>query len=247
MKKGSFEPFKKNYAHDYVSSILREQIITGVYKPGDQLPSEIELSRDLGISRPAVREGLRELEGAGLVVTMQGSKGGRIVQSINSEMIASGLDLIIKSRKANLKQLMEARKIVECGAAELAAVNRTEEHLQAMLKIVELSRTSKEDFVIKNYEFHKLIALASQNMVLYYLLQALRKLIFRSYSIISLEEIEIETAIKSHWTIYKAIESQEPELAKKAIIFDLDAYTKNYENFIKKQSGKNGFNKSDNN
>ncbi len=238
MKKISLEPFKKNYAHDYVSSILREQIITGVYKPGDQLPSEIELSRDLGISRPAVREGLRELEGAGLVVTTQGSKGGRVVQSINSDMIASGLDLIIKSQKANFKQLMGARILVESGTAELAALNRTAEHLEAMLAIAELSRTSKEDFVTKNYEFHKLIALASQNMVLYYLLQALRKLIFRSYSLISLEEIEIETAIKSHWTIYKAIESQDPEKAKKAITYDLEAYTKNYENFIEKQAGK---------
>ena len=108
--KPKFKPFKRAYAPNYVSEIIKQTIISGVYKEGDLLPSELDLCRELGISRSAVREGLRELEGAGLVTTVQGSKGGRLVKKINSDIIANGLDLLLKSQKASFEQLIEARK-----------------------------------------------------------------------------------------------------------------------------------------
>ena len=236
--KPKFKPFKRAYAHNYVSEIIKQTIISGVYKEGDLLPSELDLCRELGISRSAVREGLRELEGAGLVTTVQGSKGGRLVKKINSDIIANGLDLLLKSQKASFEQLIEARKIIECSTAELAAINRTEEHLKAMLRVVDLSKTSKKNFVKKNYEFHETIALASQNMILFYIVQALRKLIFYSYSLIPMEDIAIENAIESHREIYKAIENRDPIRAKKAIIYDLDSYSSDYHEFIRNKKDK---------
>ena len=59
-----FKPYKKSSAHKYVSEMLKDYIISGVYSPGDQLPTEIELSQALGISRAATREGLK---GTGIV------------------------------------------------------------------------------------------------------------------------------------------------------------------------------------
>ncbi|RJX28971.1 MAG: FadR family transcriptional regulator [Dethiobacter sp.] len=238
--KPPFKPFKKTYAHNYVSELLKEYIVSGVYNAGDQLPSEIDLCQDLGVSRSAVREGLRELEGAGLIKTVQGSKGGRFVNKINSDIIVHGLDLILKSRNASFEQLMEARKIIECVTAQMAALNRTEEHLEAMLKIVDLRTKSKEEFYKKNYELHEIVALSSQNMVLFYIVQALRKLIFRTYSFITMEEIDIERAIECHYAIYKAIKNRDPEEAEKAMISDLEAYRKLYLEIIRKRLEKKG-------
>ena len=61
--KPNFKLYKKNSAHNYVFEVLKDSIISGVYNAGDRLPTEIELSQALKISRAAIREGLRELEG----------------------------------------------------------------------------------------------------------------------------------------------------------------------------------------
>ena len=43
-------------------AILREQILSGAYRPGDQLPTEAEIVGSYGVSRITVRQALRSLE-----------------------------------------------------------------------------------------------------------------------------------------------------------------------------------------
>ena len=51
---------------------LRQAITGGTYRPGSQLPTEIELCEMLGVSRTVVREALRVLEDDGLVARRHG-------------------------------------------------------------------------------------------------------------------------------------------------------------------------------
>ncbi len=48
--------------------ILRTQIRSGEYKPGDLLPTEEALGRAFGVSRITVREALRGLTADGLII-----------------------------------------------------------------------------------------------------------------------------------------------------------------------------------
>lgn len=221
-----FKPFKRESAHSYVLEKIKESIISGVYSPGEQLPNENDLCDIFGVSRAVIREVLRELEGMGLIETVLGSKGGRFVKKINASIIADGLNLILRSKKATYEQVLEARKVIESAAARMAAVNRTEEQLAMMLKVVDLRTKSKEKFIKNNYKLHEIVALSSQNMILFYLLQALRKLIYSSYDLIPFEDIPIELANELHWAIYQAIKDRNPDQAGKAIINDLDAFSK---------------------
>jgi GntR family transcriptional regulator len=50
-----------------ISSELEGRIVSGAYRPGQQLPSEIELCAQLGVSRPTLRDAIARLEARGLV------------------------------------------------------------------------------------------------------------------------------------------------------------------------------------
>ncbi|HHT45923.1 MAG TPA: FadR family transcriptional regulator [Firmicutes bacterium] len=230
-----FKPYRKKSAHNYVFEVLKEFIISGAYKPGDRLPTEIELSKTMGISRAATREGLRELEGIGLITTVQGSKGGRFVKNINSDIIVNGLDILLKTHKTSFDELIEARKAIECITAKMAATNRSQENLTAMSKVLDLRVKSKEEFYSKTFELHELVALASQNKVLFYIVQAIRRLIFQTYSEISLEENNIELVMKTHNAIFKSIKNRDPKGAEKAMLSDIEAYRKLYLDVLKKR------------
>lgn len=231
----TFKPYKKNSAHNYVFELLKSYIISGVYSAGEQLPTEIELSQTLGISRAAIREGLKELESIGLIKTVQGYRGGRFVKTINSDIIANGLNLFLQSQKASFNDLMEARIAIECITVKMAALNRSEENLDAMSKVLDLRVNSKEEFDKRTFELHEIVALASQNRVLYYIVQAIRKLIFQTYSVITLEESDIDLVMKTHYAIYNAIKNRNPEEAEKAMIIDIDAYWTLYLEVIEKR------------
>jgi GntR family transcriptional regulator len=73
------------------SEALRNLVQRGGYAPGDRLPSEIELSQQLGISRPTLREALRLLEEDGSIVRRHGV-GTFVAQS--QPVIESGLEVL---------------------------------------------------------------------------------------------------------------------------------------------------------
>lgn len=234
-KKIDLKPYKKTSAHKYVSDLLKYHIISGVFCAGERLPTEIELSETLGISRAATREGLKELETIGLIKTVQGYKGGRFVKKINSDLIANGLDLFLQTQKADFNELMEARISIECITVKMAALNRTEENLLAMSKLLDLRVDSKEEFDKKTFEFHENVALASQNRLLYYIVQAINKLVFQTYSVITWEDDDLELVTKTHTAIYNAIKEHDPVEAEKATIFDINAYWTLYLDVIEKR------------
>jgi GntR family transcriptional regulator len=120
------------------SEALRDLVQRGGYASGDRLPSEIELSQQLGISRPTLREALRLLEEEGSIVRRHGvgtfvahsqpviESGLEVLESI--ERIAQRLGLSTSVAKARIEERMatlrEARALgVEAGAL-VTAVTR---------------------------------------------------------------------------------------------------------------------------
>src|SRR4051794_36561473 len=59
--------------HRKISSRLEIEIATGKYSPGSRLPSEIQLVKQFGVSRPTVARALRDLEAKGLIERRAGS------------------------------------------------------------------------------------------------------------------------------------------------------------------------------
>ena len=84
---------------------------------GEKLPSELELSRQLGVSRATLREAIRTLSTQGIVEVRRGS-GTYVSERIEaiSGQGFSGLDQV----RGQLRDLFELREVFEPGAARLA-------------------------------------------------------------------------------------------------------------------------------
>jgi GntR family transcriptional regulator len=80
-----------------VQQHLFSLIEDGVYKPGEQLPSEVDLSAHLGISRPTLREALLSLEQEGMIVRKHGV--GTFVATEYRRRLKGGLE--------NLESILE--------------------------------------------------------------------------------------------------------------------------------------------
>lgn len=149
---------------------IRNLISSGDLEVGQKLPTEQELSRQLGVSRSSVREALRVLEAEGSVEIRHGSGtyiSSRRVQSDQQGELLSWLS----QREETLEQVMEVRESIEPLAASLAAVRASQESLNEIRAIVaeqvRLSRQSGEsdldDLAHLDEMFHLAVSAASGN------------------------------------------------------------------------------------
>src|SRR5262249_43539251 len=107
---------------------IREVIEQGRLRAGDRLPTEAELSEQLGVSRTVVREAVSQLESLGLLSVQRGR--GTFVGNWSSltscvEMLRTTLAL----SPGELVQFTEFRTALECHAARRAAERATEQDL----------------------------------------------------------------------------------------------------------------------
>lgn len=144
-------------AVDYVLRDLRQAIESGVIRIGERLPSEAALATRYSVSRAVVREVLRSCEARGLTVTRVG-KGTFVVARHAADLIFEGY---------SSAHLLEARPGIEVPAAALAALRRTETHLETMQQLIEGMEREADDTIWTRLDasFHVAVADASGNPV----------------------------------------------------------------------------------
>jgi GntR family transcriptional repressor for pyruvate dehydrogenase complex len=102
---------------------LATAIRLGVFVVGEQLPPERDLAERLGVSRNTLREAIAALRESGLVTTRRGRGGGTVVTDAGhgrgGDRVAAATAGI--RRGAALEDALDYRRVVEPGAARLAA------------------------------------------------------------------------------------------------------------------------------
>jgi len=116
-----FRAVRTGNAFEETVERLLEGVKLGVYAPGDRLPPERELTRRLGISRITLREALRELAAAGYVETKRGRFGGTFILRQPEPMVHDELTRTARDMGGQLDDALTFRRVVETGAAEMAA------------------------------------------------------------------------------------------------------------------------------
>jgi GntR family transcriptional repressor for pyruvate dehydrogenase complex len=161
---------KRQRLYEDVVNQIKKRISDGELKVGDRLPTENEIMEQLGVSRVSLREGFRVLESEGLILCRPGE--GRFVRSAHPEAFFR-IDGIVGSVEfSKIFELLEAREILECSIAELAAKRahpeEVEELRQTVNSIVSISDglSDATDLFTLDSSFHRILATASRNTVL---------------------------------------------------------------------------------
>ena len=123
-------PVRGHHAFEGCVEQLATAIRLGVYPVGSQLPPERELAERLSVSRATLREAIAALRQAGLVETRRGRGGGSTVTSQARSRFTGRLSAASKSEWLDA---LEFRRVVEPGAAHLAASHKLSEADRARL------------------------------------------------------------------------------------------------------------------
>jgi DNA-binding FadR family transcriptional regulator len=175
--KSPFTIIETTSRSDLVEQQLREHIVTNRLVPGDKIPSETELSSGLGVSRTAIREGLKSLEAVGVITTHQGK--GRFVSQFDSAVIADNLAISLSFDQPSLREILEIRKTLETGFLSRAAPLLTEDDLEALEQLVARMRLKVKTpatFLQEDMEFHRVLFKKLNNRILLNILEVFWKL-----------------------------------------------------------------------
>lgn len=108
---------------EVVAHAIRTQIVRGEIAEGEALPSEAELMSQFGVSRPSLREAFRILESEKLIVVRRGSRGGARALRPDLTVAARYLGLLMQFEGVLLRDVFEARALIEPIAVRLLAQN----------------------------------------------------------------------------------------------------------------------------
>lgn len=226
---------------DSVFADLLERILSGDIQPEAPLPAEAELARSADVSRLTVREALKTLQAQNIVTVRRG-----LGTFVNPPEEWTGLEAILRAAargtgidEAALK-LLEVRRIMETGAAELAARHATPEHLAAMDKAIGDLETAHEagdlDAVtLADLAFHNVVFRASANPFLPALLGQLGHLLYTTRRETSAFPEVQRHALEHHRLVLAAIATGEPEAARRAMDDHINQTFDDYARFIKTQ------------
>lgn len=201
-----------------------EQITSGRFKLGEQLPSEVEIAEKFGVSRPVVREAFLRLRVDGLITSRQGL--GTFVShqpALRTKTFAKAQDI------ASYLRCQELRITVEGDAARLAAERHTEEQMDAIVAAHEAFSNgvhSGDLTPAADLDFHARIAEASGNEFYASTLESIHEAMIGLMRLTlgltrTASKKRALTVLDEHTAIVAAIRARDGEQARVAMQFHL--------------------------
>jgi DNA-binding FadR family transcriptional regulator len=195
---------------DQVIDQLRDAVRQGEWPVGKRIPTEPELAATLGVGRNTIREAVRALSHSGLLEVRQGD--GTYVRATSE---VSGA--IRRLCGAELREVLQVRRMLEVEAARLAATDRTEEEL-TNLRTLHTQRDKAQaesrfaDFVQTDADFHLAVVACAHNTLLTELYRGLTEAITASVAATTHEQLGPAEHIE-HRGIIEAIAAKDPARA----------------------------------
>jgi GntR family transcriptional repressor for pyruvate dehydrogenase complex len=194
---------------------VRSLISKGEVRPGDRLPPERDLARQLKISRSSLRAGIGFLSAMGVLKSRHGA--GTFVSTGPPALDSSSLSVLGVLHGFLPWQMFEARLVIESNVAALAAERATDEHLAELAEEVAEMYASLDDpqeYLIHDVRFHRTIARAAGNPILATLMETIVANLYEN-RIHTIENAhDLKEAAEMHREIFRAIRSHNPIQAR---------------------------------
>ncbi|WAB85189.1 FadR/GntR family transcriptional regulator [Microcella daejeonensis] len=228
---------------DDVAEALLSQIVSGALPIGGALPSEAELCEKHGVSRVTVREAIKTLA-AQRVVDVQRGRGTFVLP----HSAWTGLEAVLRATafgaddgRASL-QLIEVRRMIETGAAALAAERRSDDELAQLEECVEGMRAAHaaDDlamFVEHDIRFHDVILRATGNVFVAVLFEPLARVMRAKREQTSAVPVIQEHAIEQHGLVLAALRSGDADAARRAMDAHMTQTAQDLEHLVLGRAG----------
>jgi GntR family transcriptional regulator, transcriptional repressor for pyruvate dehydrogenase complex len=203
-----------------VEHVWRE-IKAGRLHPGDRLPPERELALAMRVSRPSLRSGLRTLQTMGIITSRRGA-GTFIVEG--PPQLKAPMEFQAALHGFTLDQMYEARRLLEVGAAGLAAERACGEDMASVADELTGMFASLDDpkaFLHHDLGFHRAIAAASHNPIVAAIVSTLTEIISETGHV-NVEGMGLRESAEIHRRVYEAIRSHNAERAQREMAEHLE-------------------------
>ncbi|MEU6262300.1 FadR/GntR family transcriptional regulator [Saccharopolyspora shandongensis] len=209
---------------DQLAERLLSAIIDGTHAPGSALPPEGELAEQYVVSRLTVREAIKALRVQN-IVRIQRGRG----TYVNPPAQWTALDPLIRAAAATPRSsaaisegLIEARRLIEIGAVELAAGKRTDDDLAQLRILLQDMRDAVDTddvelFVEADIAFHDAIMRASGNAFIPLMFEPFGRLLVEGRRETSAVAKIRANALAHHTEILRALEAADPAAARQAM------------------------------
>jgi GntR family transcriptional regulator, transcriptional repressor for pyruvate dehydrogenase complex len=198
---------------------IKSLIDQGKLKPGQRLPSERELSLQLGISRGILREALKTLESLGYLSRKPG--GGTYIR----DLINHNYDLSLSDTLIRISYLdyLEVREMLEQKVIQLAIERASQEEIEELENIVKLieNADATSELVL---QFHYKLALITKNIILSNFMKANYRL-HKDFVLTSSVKENVQRRkriFREHQAILEAIKERDYEKARQAVTAHLN-------------------------
>ncbi|WP_192804886.1 FadR/GntR family transcriptional regulator [Noviherbaspirillum aerium] len=223
----SLEPRKP--VTQLIADRITSWITSGRYKAGDHLPSEGDLAKQLGVSKPSVRESLRQLVAFGVIEINHGRPP--TVRSLSSAPLISFFHLALSEEQEGLKEAIELRRALEAQSVILATERATDEDIEHLGQIIDRLNQCKDDYekwVPEHVGFHLALVKASHNRFFSFLVDALQETIEKTNRMILAAQPNRNATVTlaRHVAIYEAVKSRDVNKARQAVEQHFEAVDK---------------------
>lgn len=194
--------------------------------PGDKLPSEAVMSKELNVSRTVVREAFRSLAAMRIIELATGKRAtvAQIDHGAMSLMIEHG----VHTDQINVQQIYDVRRTIETRIVTLAAIRRTDAEATEILALAARMRSSVDvpaELMEHDLAFHTALARASRNPVYSLLIGAFQGITRQTWPIgwkSRPTQASRDLMVSTHVQIAEAVAASDPQRATESMSLHFD-------------------------
>lgn len=194
--------------------------------PGDRLPSEAILSKELKVSRTVVREAFRSLAAMRIIELATGKRA--IVAQIDHGAMSLMIEHGVHTDQINIQQIYDVRRTIETRIVTLASIRRSDAEAAEILSLAARMQASVDDpaaLMEHDLAFHTALARASRNPVYSLLIGAFQGITRQTWPIgwkSRPTQASRDLMVATHVDIARAVAASDPQQAVAAMSLHFD-------------------------